>query len=63
MFLNIFSVLVDSDMSVLFVNNGDTMNNNKLCMCILENNKVVKNVVIKLRVQVQSARPKTNDFV
>ena len=49
MFLNIFSVLVDSDMSVLFVNNGDTMNNNKLC--ILENYKVVKMTVIKLRVQ------------
>ena len=50
MFLNIFSVLVDSDMSVLFVNNGDTMNNNKL-LCILENYKVVKMAVIKLRVQ------------
>ena len=56
MFLNIFSVLVDSDMSVLFVNNGDTMNNNKLCMCILENYKDVKIAVIKLRVQIPSPK-------
>ena len=55
MFLNIFSVLVDSDMSVLFVNNGDQ--EQQYAMCTFENCKVIK-MVARTRNSQKSSTPK-----